>query len=252
VSQSEFEETVKKRQTSVVKDFNLGSEQRGRRGLGLAGALSLGLGLAALALPTTGCSSDPQNGGNDGTGGTVGTGGGGGGGGAGGAGGGMASCETMAVNKVFKDKCGTCHSSAGVPIGKPDLVTPGYTQLMLDQPASFYAVLPAQMPACPQGVKIIDKAAPANSWFVKKLKGDVMGCGSEMPQAPYVLTMTERMEVSTYLGCVLGGAPVDLTPGASGGSGSSGGAGGGGAGGGGAGGGGAGGGGAGGGGSGGM
>jgi hypothetical protein len=130
------------------------------------------------------------------------------------AAGGMNACETMALNKVFKDKCTTCHSNFLTPIGKPDLQTPGYTSLMLDQPASFYGVPLAQMGACPPGVLLINKSSPADSWFVKKLRDDVRGCGTIMPQVPQVLTGPERMEVAKYLQCVTGSATLlDLTPG---------------------------------------
>jgi hypothetical protein len=118
-------------------------------------------------------------------------------------------CETTTLSKVFKHKCGACHSNASVPIAKPDLVTPGYTFRMLDQPAAFYAVLPTQMPACPAGVKVIDTADPSESWFVKKLQNDTNGCGTEMPQAPLALTTAERLEITRYLSCI--GAPADVS-----------------------------------------
>ncbi len=129
-----------------------------------------------------------------------------------------ASCEVACVNDVFQMQltlCKLCHTAPpGLKSSMLDLASPGYTARLKDIPA-VHGDLAMGMTAadCPKGDKLIDTAAPANSWLLKKIHGEQGNCGTPMPSTG-MLTAAQKTCIETYVMCVAGGAAPAGTAGA--------------------------------------
>jgi hypothetical protein len=119
--------------------------------------------------------------------------------------GGGAECEVACLATAFTP-CFACHGTAML-VPKLDLKKPGYTALLKNQPAQYTGVPAAMCPSPP--VKLIDTAAPANSWLLKKVKNDVGTCGTPMPPpGSGEITPADVKCVEDYVACVTGTAPA--------------------------------------------
>ena len=119
----------------------------------------------------------------------------------------LSVCETPCVQAIFtKDvaDCKLCHSSpGGLTSSGLDLQSPNVTARLKDVPAKHADISPpGSFPNCPVGDKLIDSANPTESWLLKKIRGEQGPCGTQMPQPPTTLTLTERACVETYVFCV--------------------------------------------------
>ncbi|MDF3065940.1 MAG: hypothetical protein K0R38_1541 [Polyangiaceae bacterium] len=111
-------------------------------------------------------------------------------------GGNLAACETACMADILVT-CTACHSSA-FKLGMLDL-SPGYTARLKDQPATHSEVVsPAD---CPSGDKLINSAAPDESWLLKKVSAAQGTCGGPMP-APSGLAGAELQCMKDYVSCV--------------------------------------------------
>lgn len=116
-----------------------------------------------------------------------------------------AECEVACMATALTS-CKVCHGAA-LLVPKLDLQKAGYTALLKDQPAQYTSVPPAMCPSPP--AKLIDTAAPANSWLLKKVKNDVGQCGTPMPPPPSaLLTGADLKCIEDYVACVSGAAPA--------------------------------------------
>jgi len=170
-----------------------------------APAFSLGVGASVLALFAVGCPepADLANPGDYPTA-TAGTNTGTAGGATAGTGGSAspsAACESTCMASIIGATCKGCHGKAIKLAGTLDLETAGYTGRLKDKPAEHPLLDASAM--CPTGDLLIDSAAPANSWLLKKVSNQQGTCGAVMPSPP--LTSEEVACVQTYVTCVAGG-----------------------------------------------
>ena len=115
-------------------------------------------------------------------------------------------CEVACMATALTS-CKTCHSKMIQLVPKLDLQTAGYTALLKNQPAQYTGLTPAM---CTAGGKLIDTAAPANSWLLKKVKNDVGMCGTVMPPMGTMpaTTPADIKCFEDYVACVSGAAPA--------------------------------------------
>lgn len=115
-----------------------------------------------------------------------------------------AECEVACMTTALA-ACKVCHGKTIKLVPKLDLETAGYTALMKNQAAQYVG---ADATMCPPGGKLIDTGAPANSWFLKKVKNDVGQCGTAMPPPPDVVAPADLKCFEDYVACVSGAAPA--------------------------------------------
>jgi hypothetical protein len=103
------------------------------------------------------------------------------------------------VKTALTAKCTTaCHNMTNAPFfGGLDL-TNDFVPRLLDKNATFMGTGTPIPASCPTGIKLIDSATPANSWFLKKINGDVNMCGTSMPQGG-TLTPDEKTCFETWI-----------------------------------------------------
>jgi hypothetical protein len=93
------------------------------------------------------------------------------------------ACETPCALALLGAKgCGVCHTKdAPAAFSRLDLSSPSPAARLLDVPAQHLAEPPLAAGACPTSDKLIDSAAPENSWLLKKITGQDGACGDPMP-----------------------------------------------------------------------
>ena len=120
-----------------------------------------------------------------------------------------ASCESDCMKGIINNgtmACKTCHGIAvKLDMSSLDMETPGYGARLKDHP-SEHKGNPAGT-VCPSGDKLIDSAAPANSWLLKKVTGMQGSCGVNMPLGG-MLSPADQTCVTTFVNCVAGGTPA--------------------------------------------
>jgi hypothetical protein len=119
-------------------------------------------------------------------------------------------CMTDCAAKAFRQSittCKLCHyanmpnASPPMPsLGQLDLVSPNVEERLKDVPAKHVEII-APNPVCPSGDKLIDSANPANSWLLKKLRGQQGSCGDKMPQTS-TLTAFDQACLEDFVYCV--------------------------------------------------
>jgi hypothetical protein len=115
------------------------------------------------------------------------------------------SCETACMAAIINAQgtgCKNCHGKQIKLAGTLDFETAGYSARLKDVPAEHAGV--AAGAACPSGDKLIDSAAPANSWLLKKVTGMQGDCGTSMPTGS-TLSASDQACMTTYVNCVAGG-----------------------------------------------
>lgn len=111
-----------------------------------------------------------------------------------------ATCETPCMTTVITT-CKVCHGAA-LKSSDLDLEAAGYTARLKDVPAKHGGLMGA--PMCPTGDKLIDSAAPAQSWLLKKVSSQEGDCGDPMPQGSGL--MGDQLKcVQDYVTCVATG-----------------------------------------------
>jgi hypothetical protein len=135
-----------------------------------------------------------------------------------GAGGGSAgtppACDFAGV---IQKSCAltACHDTM-YKQGELDFRTPGYEQRLVNAPATFTDItcpdpaggpLPVACtpPSCAPGTLLINTAAPAESWMLKKLNGTHNECGDPMPLAPGMVTPDEKACLESWIHYLAGG-----------------------------------------------
>jgi hypothetical protein len=217
VHNSQFPQVPSNNAPTVQERAAIRRVRRGRTlaTLGSAGAL-------ALMLFNAGC---PGAADMDGDPGGAGPGGGSTGGSGGGGGSTGSACETDCVKKIFSvngNGCMICHNSGAnntIKSAGLDLVTPGFTGRLKDQPATHSELTPPKNVGCPTGDKLIDSMYPGDSWLYKKITNKQGQCGDMMPTA--MLSAGDLACVEAYVVCVADNKPITTVK--SGGSGGSGG-----------------------------
>ncbi len=139
----------------------------------------------------------------------------------GGSGGSTASCETPCLIKIFTDgltSCKLCHSKdpAGLHQAGLDLESPNVSARLKDVVATHGDIMGGPTADCGMGNKLIDTAAPANSWLLKKIKGQQGTCGTAMPQSPPLLMGADLACIETFVSCLAPGGAAATTGGAAG------------------------------------
>lgn len=72
-----------------------------------------------------------------------------------------------------------CHGGPNAS-GSVDLISPGFEATLLQATATYANATGIEK--CPQPpVPLIDQQDPYNSWLLKKVRGENMGCGDPMP-----------------------------------------------------------------------
>ena len=138
----------------------------------------------------------------------------------------MANCETDCVKAIVTSgaaACKVCHAAnpaARLDMGTLDMESPGLSARLKDQPSSHKGLMDTS--GCPMGDKIIDSANPANSWLLKKIKGQQGSCGTVMPSTG-ALSPADQTCMETFVNCVAGGSMPGASGSASGGTASGGG-----------------------------
>lgn len=117
-----------------------------------------------------------------------------------------AECEVACFKTVVGSSCKACHGKQLKIVGKLDLETDGVTGRLKNQPAEHLAA--GDGAQCPTGDKLIDTAAPASSWLLKKVKNEQGNCGTVMPSTPPPLTADQVKCFEDYVACVSGAAPA--------------------------------------------
>ena len=110
--------------------------------------------------------------------------------------------------------CKTCHGKTIKLAGSLDFESEGYTARLKDKPAEHLGVAPGS--TCPTGDFLIDSAAPANSWLLKKINDMTPNCGTVMPSTG-ALSAADKACVATYVSCVAPGGAAPSGGSASGG-----------------------------------
>jgi hypothetical protein len=125
-----------------------------------------------------------------------------GGSGTGGSGSGNA-CETACIKTLFQTatQCAGCHGKS-LKSAMLDLEASGVVDRLKNVPATHGEVM--DKTGCPTGDKLIDTAAPANSWLLKKVNGGHGDCGLAMPVGK-ALSADELTCMQTFVSCVAGG-----------------------------------------------
>lgn len=138
-------------------------------------------------------------------------GGGGGSGGlpAGGAGygsmsdsGALSVCETACFKGIVSSaplNCKICHGKVVRLAGTLDLESSGVSARLKDAFAQHPAVQAGGV--CPQGDRLIDSAAPQNSWLLKKIMGQQGTCGDVMPPTD-PLNAADKACMTEFVNCV--------------------------------------------------
>jgi hypothetical protein len=116
-------------------------------------------------------------------------------------------CETACIKEMFQTSpnvCKLCHNNMGLKSAMLDLASDGVTARLKNVPAT-HAELGTGMTAadCPTGDKLIDTATPANSWLLKKIRGEQGNCGGVMPAGG--ATPAQKTCVEAYVACVAPG-----------------------------------------------
>jgi hypothetical protein len=140
------------------------------------------------------------------------------GGAAGTAGGGSAGAPpTCGYAAIIQNSCAktACHDTM-YKQAELDFRTPGYEQRLVNMPATFTDItcpdpaggpLPVACtpPSCAPGTLLINTAAPAESWMLKKLNGTHNECGDTMPIAPGMVTPDEKACLESWIHYLAGG-----------------------------------------------
>jgi hypothetical protein len=87
------------------------------------------------------------------------------------------------LTTIFTQNCGVsgCHSAGATAAGGLDLISPGVTARLINQPATFAGVLMGPGVSCPPA-KLVDTATPSASWLELKILGTQGSCGAQMPE----------------------------------------------------------------------
>lgn len=106
-------------------------------------------------------------------------------------------CEVSCVGQVLKQECTVCHSSV-LHQGGLDLEAPGVTSRLVD-------VTPRHLQSsandrCASVDKLIDSAAPGESWLLSKVTRKPADCGDAMP--PDALAPAALECLTDYVACV--------------------------------------------------